>query len=300
MNLDHVADALDFINEHKVYRYLYLIAVSYIWIKFKATKLYAMIAIWMFRRSLIDHQLFDNMDMLTNQIPSQIKNLGKKHVFADLLRTESGLFMVFLKTFIRRLTKIDYGRKDFPDWISATLSGRFGIKEARFPKPIRKLHELYLYIRDFDYTTDSLPRKLLSDYDIFLKDLNEIFENGHYDKLEIDQKQIIRWLKNNREKPVATNQDSEEVRENLQRRQMRLLISKYDGIMFDYRVQIKKNLALQITSELNMFDQVKAILKCSVQSVYKAMEVSFPRKVNEINGELSGIVYDGFDCGEGS
>ena len=304
MNLDHLADTLDFINEHKVYRYLYLVAVSYIWIKFKATKLYAMLAIWAFRRSLIDHQLFDNMDMLTNQIPSQIKNLGKKHVFTDLLRTESGLFMMFLKTFIRRLTKIEYGQKELPEWYKIFLIKIMKIPETSvheivLPKPIRKGHEFYLYIRDFDYTTDSLPRKLLSDYDIFLKDLNEIFENGHYDKLEINQKQIIRWLKNNREKPVATHQDSEEVRENLQRRQIKLLISKYDGIMFDYRVQIKKNLALQITSELNMFDQVKAILKYSFQSVYKAMEVSFPRKVNEINGELFGIIYDGFDCGEG-
>jgi hypothetical protein len=28
------------------------------------------------------------------------------------------------------------------------------------------------------------------------------------------------------------------------------------------------------------------------------MEISLPRKVNEINGELTGIVYEGFDCGE--
>ena len=288
MNLDHITDTMDFINDHKVYRYLYLVAVSYIWIKFKATKLYAMIAIWIFRRHLIDHQLFDNMDMLTIQIPSQIKNLGKKHVFTDMLRTESGLFMVFLKSYIRRLCKIDHGKKEIE-----ILN-----RSIMLPAPMRKVYEFFQYIGDFDYTTDSLPRKLLTDYDIFLRDLPEIFENGLYDKLEINQKQVIRWLRNNREKPVATDSDSEEIRETLQRRQIKLLVSKYDGIMFDYRIQIKKNLALQITSELNMYDQIKAILKYGFQSVYKAMEVSFPRKVNEINGELSGIIYDGFDCGE--
>jgi hypothetical protein len=302
-NVLTIADFLDYINDHKVYRYLYLVAVSYVWIKFKATKLYAMIAIWVFRRSLINHQLFDNMDMLTNQIPSQIKNLGKKHAFTDMLRAESALFIAFLKSFIREICKIEHGQKEYPDWIKFLIVAIFKADPARVEKyetPVffRKIHELYLYIRDFDYNTETLPRKLLSNYDTFINELNLIFESGHFKNIEINQKQIIKWLRNNRETPVVTKEDSEEVRETLQRRHMRVLIFKYDGIMFDYRVQIKKNLALQITSELNMYDQVKAILKYSFQSVYKAMEISLPRKVNEINGELTGIVYEGFDCGE--
>lgn len=297
-----IADFLDYINDHKVYRYLYLVAVSYVWIKFKATKLYAMIAIWIFRKSLINHQLFDNMDIITNQIPSQIRNLGKKHAFTDMLRAESALFIAFLKSFIRKLCKIEYGRRDLPDWmkrfyISIGMDSD-EVNRMELPSFVRKAHELYLYIRDFDYNTDTLPRKLLSNYDTSLNHLNLIFESGLSDKIEINQKQIIRWLRNNRETPVATKEDSEQIREALQKREMKILISKYDGIMFDYRIQIKKNLSLQITSELNMYDQVKAILKYSFQSVYKAMEISLPRKVNEINGELSGIIYEGFDCGE--
>lgn len=297
-----IADFLDYINEHKVYRYLYLVAVSYVWIKFKATKLYAMIAIWVFRRSLINHQLFDNMDIITNQIPSQIRNLGKKHAFTDMLRAESALFIAFLKSFIRKLCKIEHGRRELPEWmkrfyISIGMDSD-EVNRMELPSFVRKTHELYLYIRDFDYNTDTLPRKLLSNYDTSLNHLNLIFESGLSDKIEINQKQIIRWLRNNRGTPVATKEDSEQIRNSLQRREMKILISKYDGIMFDYRVQIKKNLALQITSELNMYDQVKAILKYSFQSVYKAMEISLPRKVNEINGELSGIIYEGFDCGE--
>lgn len=280
--MDDVVGWLDYINEHKILRYVYLAVAGYIWLRFKATRLFGKIAIWYSRKAFLEHRLFENIETLTVQIPSHITNIGKKYAFTEFLSVESALFVNSLEGFIMNMCKM----KLTPEKDIAKLT------------PWGYVSQLIHYFYDFDYTTDSIPQRLLVRYEMLLKELPVIIENGHYMKIEVSQKQIIRWLKNNRETLVVTPEDSEKIREQIQRRYIRLMISKYESVMSDYRTQIKKNLALQITSELNMYDQLWAIFKYSFLSVYSAMAVSFPRKVNEINGELKNVVYDGFDCGE--
>lgn len=296
--MDHIGDWMDYINEHKVYRYLYLVAVSYIWIKFKATRLYGLLAIWVFRKHLYNHQLFDHIDVMTVSIPSQIKNMGKKLVFMNFLKVESAMFVMFLQSFIRKLCKIDTSGLRIK--VPLRIKNRFQTADyIKAPKAVRYIHEFYLYVMDFEDTTESLPRRMIADYDQFLKDLPEIFESGFFDKIIVPIDDVLQWeYAHSGRLRHLTDERIREIRETVQRKQLRILLSKYDGIMFDYRIQIKKNLALQITSELNLFDQIKSILKYSFQAVYKAMEVSLPKKVNEINGELKGIIFDEFDCGE--
>lgn len=279
--MDQIIEWLDFVNEHKVLRYVYLAIAGYIWLKFKATRLYAKLAIWLYRKSFLRHRLFESIETLIVQIPSHITNIGKKYAFTDFLSVESSLFVNSLEGFIMGMCKM----KLTSDKDIAPIT------------PWGYVSQFMHYFYDFEYTTDSIPQKLLVRYEMFLKELPMIIENGHYDKIEVSQKQIIKWIRNNRKTPIVTPEDSDMIREKIQRRHIRLLISKYESIMADYRTQIKKNLALQITSELNMFDQLRAIFKYGFLAVYSAMAVSFPRKVNEINGELSGIIYDGFDCG---
>ena len=275
-----IADALDYINDHKVYRYLYLIAVSFIWIKFKASRIYAILAIWLMRKKLTSHALFENIDLLTVQIPVQIRNMGKREAFMDFLRVESGMFIVLMSGFIKRMTKTNYADKSFP-YI------------------IRVAYEFFLYIKDFDYTHNSLASTLLSEYDIFLRDIPSILENAFYSNMEIKQRDIIRYVNWNIDH-VPDQHESEFIREIIKRQKVKILIGKYEQIMFQYRVQIKKNLALQMSNDINLNDMMKAILKYSFQSVYKAMEITFPMQVNSINGELKDVIYNGFDCLEGS
>lgn len=300
-NLDHIGDWMDYINEHKVYRYLYLVVVSYIWIKFKATRLYGKLAIWVFRKSLYNHPLFDHIDMMTVSIPSQIRNMGKKHAFMDFLKVESALFVMFIQSFIRKLCKIDTSslKIEIRGWMKRFLPKSMRTQEYfKAPWIVRYIHEFILFFMDFEDTAESLPRRMISDYDQFLKDLPDIFESGFYSKITVSISDINEWSAVHYGKLPEDRIEYEEVRETIQKRNLRILMSKYDGIMFDYRTQIKKNLALQITSDLNLYDQIKSILKYSFQAVYKAMEVSLPKKANDINGELSGIVFDSFDCGE--
>lgn len=275
-----IADVLDYVNDHKVYRYLYLIAISFIWIKFKATRIYAVLAIWLMRRKLTSHALFENIDLLTVQIPVQIRNMGKRESFMDFLRLESGMFIVLMSGFIKRMTKTNYADKSFP-YI------------------IRQAYEFFLYVKDFDYTHNSLAYTLLSEYDIFLRDIPSIMENAFYSNIEIKQKDIIRYVNRNLDH-VPDSKESEFIREIIKRQKVKILIGKYEQIMFQYRVQIKKNLALQMSNDINLNDMMKAILKYSFQSVYKAMEITFPMQVNSINGELKDVIYNGFDCLEGS
>jgi len=279
--MNEVFEWLDYVNEHKILRFVHLIVFFYVWFKFKATRLFGKIAIWYSRKTFLEHRLFENIETLTVQIPSHITNIGKKYAFTEFLSVESAMFVNSLEGFIMNMCKM----KLTPD------------KDIAKSTPWGYMSQLIHYFYDFDYTTDSIPQRLLVRYEMLLKELPIIIENGHYMKIEVSQKQIIRWLKNNRETLVVTPEDSEKIREQIQRRYIRLMISKYESVMSDYRTQIKKNLALQITSELNMYDQLWAIFKYSFLSVYSAMAVSFPRKINEINGELKNIVYDGFDCG---
>lgn len=298
MSFDHVVDTLDFINEHKVYRYLYLVAVSYVWIKFKATLLYGKLAIWIFRKSLYSHVLFEHIEKMTVTIPTQIRNMGKKHAFNDFIRLESALFVAFLQTIIINMCKVDASMLEIkiPDFIIKFLS--LERDKVRPPYLIRYIHEFILYMKDFDYSTESLPIEMISGYDQFLKELPDILEPGFSDKIEVRYSEIIRMAKKTLGKTKLSPEEERFIREAIQEKNIRILIAKYNRIMYPYRVQIKKNLELQITSELNIFEQVKAILKYSFQSVYSAMQETLPLPVNELNGELNGVVYSSFECGE--
>lgn len=235
----------------------------------KSSLLFSIFLIFKNGKKLSSNEVYKNMTLMyTTNMPSRIRSIGKKVLFIDILRIE-----------------VDYMSQSFREYFEEKTY----IKKVWY-KRIWKLLKNYKY-----YTKINLSLDIIAIIDECKTIVPGLMVVDIYPQIDIKRSEIIRYIKNNKETLDIDNEEVEKIREFIQVSKARKIVSKYDELMLVYRNQLSANILAQFSSEKDIYEMLIDTLNTSILSVYINMRDTIDLGINQINGELDGIVYKGIE-----
>jgi len=232
----------------------------------RTSKLFSVLLIFFKGKELEKHDLFNNISMIHSvNIPSRISSVGKKLLFTDILRIEMEHTRLMLKDYISK-------------------KSRLYIKN-----PIKRLYNLLISYEEFERMNVAI--EVTSILDNCNSMVGSMIIIDTYPEIGVKQRDIINYIKNNRETLEVDEMDVESIRQNIQIGKARLIVSKFEEMMLPYRNQLSANMITQLTSDKNLYQLLQDILNNSILPVYMNIRDTIDIPINEINGDLDGIIY---------
>jgi len=232
----------------------------------RTSKLFSVFLIFIKGKELERHDLFNHISIIhSTNIPSRIDSIGKKLLFMDILRVETNHIRNMLQDYITRKSLL------------------------LIRNPIKRLYKLLLSYKEFEKMNIAI-------------EITSILENSNsligsmiivdiFPFIGIKRREIDRYIKRNRESLEVDELEAENIRQILQIAKARLIVAKYDEMMLPYRNQLSANMITQLTSEKNLYQLIYDILNNSILPVYMNVRDTIDIPINQINGELDGIIY---------
>jgi hypothetical protein len=190
-------------------------------------------------------------------IPSRISSVGKKLLFTDILRIEMEHTRLMLKDYISK-------------------KSRLYIKN-----PIKRLYNLLISYEEFERMNVAI--EVTSILDNCNSMVGSMIIIDTYPEIGVKQRDIINYIKNNRETLEVDEMDVESIRQNIQIGKARLIVSKFEEMMLPYRNQLSANMITQLTSDKNLYQLLHDILNNSILPVYMNIRDTIDIPINEIN-----------------
>jgi hypothetical protein len=267
--LDWFFSAFDWIESHYSIKILIFLITWWWWVRFKTTRIYSIFIIYTNRKKLLRHKLF----YILAQVPlieTEIYCIGRKEVFGHLLFYESALFSDFIKNLILNITE--------------------GEKTSNYNSIISRL-KFINYYNNFKFTNQSLSQYILDEFDKLIVSYRDTLLYLTYQNIDITHSDKIKYSKN-KDNLDLINNDS--IVKEIQLQKMKVVLSKYDEIMFPHRNQIKKNIQTFFSSDIRVDNLLDGILSHCFFSVYKNISETIAIEINKINGEFKNISYGGY------